>query len=181
MDLLSVIDATATADEGVLNLTVKYRERGQEYTVPYGYRPGDPFGLGPQLDAWRVAQPGYPIAPYVAPEPTVDQVEAERERRIALPLDVTLSVGQITVNMEPTAQRDIQGLSTVGLYLTMAQQSTTTSFRDYSNTERELTPADLVSLGLQAAARIQAVYQASWALKALSPIPSDFTDDQYWP
>lgn len=116
-----------------------------------------------------------------APAPSIEQVEAERERRIALPLDVTLSVGTITVNMEPTAQRDIQGLSTVGLYLTMAQQSTTTSFRDYSNTERDLTPADLVSLGLQAAARIQAVYQASWALKAMSPIPSDYTDDQYWP
>lgn len=74
MELLSVIDATATSEEGVLNLTVKYRDRGQERTEPYGYRPGDPFGLGPQLDAWRAAQPGYPIAPYVVPEPTVDEL-----------------------------------------------------------------------------------------------------------
>lgn len=74
MELLSVIDATATAADGVLNLTVTLTDdSGQEQTWPYGYVPGDPHGLGPQLDAWRAANPNFPVAPYVAPEPTVDE------------------------------------------------------------------------------------------------------------
>jgi len=113
--------------------------------------------------------------------PTVEMVHGERERRIALPLAVTLAVGTIEINMDAPSQRNIQGLASVGQYLAVANPSQTTNFRAYDNNTYSLTPADLVGMGLQVAARIQACYAAEWALKAMSPIPSDFTDDQYWP
>jgi hypothetical protein len=28
---------------------------------------------------------------------------------------------------------------------------------------------------------VSAIYQASWALKAMDPFPVDYTDDAYWP
>lgn len=113
---------------------------------------------------------------------TAQQIGAEVERRIALPLTVAgLSVGNIEINMDAPSQRNLQGLASVGMYLVSADPTHVTTFRDYDNTSHDLTPADLVSMGLQVAARIQAVYEASWALKAMDPIPADYTDDSYWP
>jgi alkanesulfonate monooxygenase SsuD/methylene tetrahydromethanopterin reductase-like flavin-dependent oxidoreductase (luciferase family) len=118
--------------------------------------------------------------PPPAPAPTGADVDAERERRIGLPLTVTLSVGSIPINMDDKAQRNLQGLATVGQYLTATGSSQTTTFRDYDNTDHDLTPADLVSMGLQVAAHVQSIYAKSWALKAMNPIPADYADDKYW-
>lgn len=128
------------------------------------------------------AYQGYTLMPWEmdAPAPTGAQVDAERERRIALPLEVTLSVGTITINMDAHAQRNIQGLASVGQYLVATSSSDTTAFRDYDNTSHDLAPADLIGMGLQVAQRIQSVYAASWAIKAMDPIPADYADDGWW-
>lgn len=128
-------------------------------------------------------QGGVPIEVGVfedAPPPAGDQIDAERERRIALPLEVTLSVGTITINMDPLSQRNLQGLASVGQYLTATGSTQTTAFRAYDNASHGLTPTDLVAMGLQVAQRIQAVYAASWAIKAMDPIPADYADDAWW-
>lgn len=114
------------------------------------------------------------------PAPTGIDVDNERERRIGLPLTVTLSVGSISINMDDKSQRNLQGLASVGQYLVGTGSSQTTTFRDYNNADHDLTPTDLVSMGLQVAARIQAVYDKSWALKEMDPIPADYADDSYW-
>lgn len=107
-------------------------------------------------------------------------VDVERERRIALPLGVALPSGSFRINMDPESQRNIQGLSTAGILLSSAAPTQKTTFRDYDNVSHDLLPSDLVQMGLQVMARIQAVYQKAWALKAISPIPADYADDSHW-
>ena len=108
-------------------------------------------------------------------------IDAERERRIAMPLGVAVPSGaSFRINMDPESQRNIQGLSTAGILLSSAAPTQKTTFRDYDNMTHDLLPADLIQMGLQVMARIQAVYQKAWALKALSPIPADYADDSHW-
>jgi len=107
-------------------------------------------------------------------------VDVERERRIALPLGVNLPSGSFRINMDPESQRNIQGLSTAGILLSSAAPGQKTTFRDYDNVNHDLLPSDLIQMGLQVMARIQAVYQKAWALKAISPIPADYADDSHW-
>lgn len=126
--------------------------------------------------AWQNAYPYVPPAPIAG-----SAVDAERERRIALPLIVAVPSGAtFPINMDPNAQRNIQGLATAGILLNATASTQETSFRDYDNQTHALLPGDLIAMGLQVMTRIQTVYQKSWALKAMDPIPADFADDKYW-
>lgn len=59
--------------------------------------------------------------------------------------------------------------------------TTTTFFRDGNNVDHELTPKQIVNLFLQSSGFVSDVYAASWALKALDPIPADFADESNLP
>jgi len=116
------------------------------------------------------------------PPPTLDQIGAERERRIAMPLLVVVpGLDPFQINMDEKSQRNIQGLASQGVLLLMTSDPTTIQFRDYANEFQQLGGAQLVAMGQQAAARIQACYQAQWALMALDPVPDDYASDAYWP
>lgn len=116
------------------------------------------------------------------PPPTLDQIGAERERRIAMPLLVVVpGLDPFQINMDSASQRNIQGLASQGVLLLMTSDPTTIQFRDYANAFQMLGGAQLVAMGQQAAARIQACYQAQWALMALDPVPDDYASDAYWP
>jgi hypothetical protein len=118
----------------------------------------------------------------LATRPKASDLNAERERRISLPLDIVgLSVGPIAINMDAFSQRNLQGLATVGMQMKLAGLTDVTEFKAYDNNLYDLTPDDLIAMGLQTAARVQACYRAEWALKDTDPIPLDYTDDQYWP
>ena len=39
---------------------------------------GEPYTFGAEVDAWHAAHPDFPIAPYVAPEPTPELTPAEK-------------------------------------------------------------------------------------------------------
>ena len=109
------------------------------------------------------------------------KVNAERERRISAGMAVTVSVGTFNVQTDPKSREIIAGLSQVGLIRNVSSDTTTMVFRDADNIERTLTPADLVSMGMQVAAMVDSVYQASWAIKARNDLATiDITDDQYW-
>ena len=43
-----------------------------------------------------------------------------------------------------------------------------------------LTPAQILAIWQQSAAYVSALYAASWALKAMQPIPADFAADHHW-
>ena len=108
-------------------------------------------------------------------------IDAERDRRRCLPISVTTSpTGTFQINMDDTSQQNIAGLATAGIVLGSAAPTQTTAFRDLANVTHNLLPSELVSMGLQVMAHIGALYAKSWALKAMSPIPADYTADSYW-
>ena len=61
---------------GNIDMQIRAEINGEEADITFGYRPGDPHGLGPQLDAWWEENPKFPTeqadpapmpAPVVAP------------------------------------------------------------------------------------------------------------------
>ena len=160
-----------------------YDERGAWVDVDLSDEPQEAIDLATEtwtpavLSAWIEAHPWVPPAP-----PTGEIVDLEREDRIAMPLAVQVpSLGAaIRINMDEKSQRNVQGLATAGILLSSAAPGQKTAFRDYDNVSHDLLPGDLVQIGLQVMARIQAVYQRAWALKAMDPIPADYRDDKYW-
>lgn len=160
-----------------------YDERGTWIDVDLSGEPQEAIDLATEtwtpavLSAWIQAHPWVP-----PPPPTGEIVDLEREDRIAMPLAVQVpSLGAaIRINMDEKSQRNVQGLATAGILLSSAAPGQKTAFRDYDNVSHDLLPGDLVQIGLQVMARIQAVYQRAWALKAMDPIPADYRDDKYW-
>lgn len=59
--------------------------------------------------------------------------------------------------------------------------TTITVYRDGDNVDHDLTPPQLIALWMASTEYVSALYAASWALKALDPIPADFAEDAYWP
>jgi hypothetical protein len=54
-------------------------------------------------------------------------------------------------------------------------------FRDGYNAMHSIPPEQMISLWQQSAAYVEALYNASWALKDNAPIPQDYWNDAYWP
>src|SRR5262249_52419118 len=79
--------------------------------------------------------------------------------------------------------RNINGLTSDAIAtIALAGDTTTeTSFRDADNDEQLLTAPEIVEMGQQVDARVKAIYAASWAIKALDPIPQDYAADKRWP
>lgn len=108
------------------------------------------------------------------------EVNAERDRRIGEPITVLIEdIGPVRIDMTPQSRNNIQGLIT----LAMLQQGSTepmVTFRDADNEDHDLTPAQVIQMAVQAAQRVDAIYKASWALKAEDPIPIDYTAGGHW-
>ena len=170
----------AVIDGNGLILNNVVLEEGAEWTPPEG------TSIAPNEDGMEIGGT-FIGGVYTAPTSTTvvvppSAVNAERERRIQEPWIVQMpSNGAVfQVNMDTESQRNIQGLSTIGIVLKTAAPMQNTMFRDYVNKVHALTPDDLISMGLQIAARIQSVYQKAWALKDNPPIPEDYADDKHW-
>ncbi|WJR66931.1 DUF4376 domain-containing protein [Neorhizobium sp. CSC1952] len=107
-----------------------------------------------------------------------DAINAERTRRIV--------AGRVIDGIRVTGRdEDARNLTNLALaaQLRLAAQDTETltTFRDGDNVDHELTPPQIMSLWQQSSEYVSALYAASWALKALDPIPADFADNSYWP
>jgi hypothetical protein len=119
-----------------------------------------------------------------APPPTNAAVTDEAERRIEDGVVVTVPGHTPTIYVQGRDKdtRNVQGLVTAAqLRLASGDTTTLTSFRDGNNVMHELTPAQVAALWQESAAYVTAVYHASWAIKAMDPIPADYADDSYWP
>lgn len=118
-----------------------------------------------------------------APYPTVDEVVFERERRLAAGFDHDLGdergihhIGTTPDDMRkwvdevtPISQAMINaGLSDSGIGI-----STDTGPVEVTAMEWQLI---LIAAGQQR----QPIYQASFALQGMSPVPRDFANDSYW-
>lgn len=114
----------------------------------------------------------------ISHEVTPAAVNAERQRRIVR--------GKIIDGIHVTgSDDDARNLTNLALsaQVRMAGGDTTslTTYRDGDNIDHDLTPAQMLSLWQQSSAYVSAIYAASWALKAMDPIPADFAGDSYWP
>jgi hypothetical protein len=109
-------------------------------------------------------------------------VNVERERRIAQGVTVTVSgAGDIPVQGREVDVRNLQGLGLAALArVSTGDLATVTVFRDANNVDHELLPPQVLELVQRAAGAAQAIIEASWAIKALDPLPADVTDDELW-
>jgi hypothetical protein len=110
-------------------------------------------------------------------------INAERERRIAAGTTVTVTgAGDIPVQGREVDVRNLQGLGLAALArVSTGDTATITTFRDANNVDHELTPPQVLELVQRAAGVVEAIIQASWAIKAMDPLPEDITADELWP
>lgn len=105
-------------------------------------------------------------------------INAERQRRI----EAGKVIDGVHVTGRDEDARNLMSLALAAqLRLASGDTETTTTFRDGENVEHELTPVQLLSLWQQSAEYVSALYAASWALKAMEPIPAGYESDGYWP
>lgn len=105
-------------------------------------------------------------------------VNAERQRRI--------TAGRVVDGVRVTGRdedaRNLMSLALIAQMRIAAGDTTTpTTFRDGDNVDHALTPPQILTMWQESAAFVSAIYQASWDIKAMDPIPADFTADQFWP
>ncbi len=155
MKLLQVYSAKRHPS-GNIDMEIRAEVDGEEMDVPFGYRPGDPHGLGPQLDAWWAENPKFPIAGTNPVSVSADQVKAEAARRIEL-------------IMKDYEQRNALALGQE-MVLTYGPGVTTWPV------DKQATLSAMLSKW----ASIKAIRAKSNDIEAASPIPADFGDDRYW-
>lgn len=117
------------------------------------------------------------------PGPGSEQVNAERERRIVSGANFTVSgvAEPIHVTGRDEDKVNLQALAfAASLRLGQGDNATITVFRDGQNVDHSLIPAQVLELWQHAAAYVTLIYQRSWEIKALAPIPADYADDSYW-
>jgi hypothetical protein len=67
------------------------------------------------------------------------------------------------------------------IQISLGNGSDTLVWRDNENTEHTLSYEELITLYSLALQYKQQVYEASWALKEMDPLPQDYKDDSHWP
>lgn len=114
--------------------------------------------------------------------PSNEEVNEERERRIAIGCHINIAnVGNVYVTGTEKDVRNMSGLGQGALIRIMQSDTTTTEFRDGNNNMFILTPNEMLDLWKKSSEYISLIYQASWTIKSLSPIPQDYASDTYWP
>ncbi|MBZ9984740.1 DUF4376 domain-containing protein [Mesorhizobium sp. BR-1-1-8] len=104
-------------------------------------------------------------------------VNAERDRRII----AGKTIDGIAVTGRDEDARNLTNLALAAqLRLGQGDMITLTTFRDGTNTDHDLTPPQVLSLWQQSATYVSSLYAASWAIKAMDPLPADVTADELW-
>ncbi|MBY5974949.1 DUF4376 domain-containing protein [Ferrimonas balearica] len=132
---------------------------------------------------WQMTEGGG-FTPPPSPAVTTDQVNAERDRRVAQGLTVVLADGtQVPILGDTTTKTNLQGLTvSAQLRIAAGEGAMVTSFRDRENVMHDLTQAQVLELWSASMDFVSEVFAASWALKDdFEAIPADYTKDSYWP
>ncbi len=111
-----------------------------------------------------------------SPSPTGEDVKAERDRRrnIAVP---------VQVNSETEFYVDVDEKSRTFILAVEAMADLTTDnifFTGADNVTRSLTPSEIKLMAAQVFSELARIHTFSNTIKAMEPIPADFTDDSYW-
>ncbi len=104
-------------------------------------------------------------------------VNDERTRRIV----AGKTINGVRVTGRDEDARNLTNLALAAQMRIASGDTTTTIYRDGDNVDHDLTPPQMLTLWQQSAAYVSDLYAASWALKAMDPLPTDVSDDQYWP
>lgn len=104
-------------------------------------------------------------------------INAERQRRI--------EAGKVIDGVHVTGRdEDARNLTNLALAaqlrISMGDTTTLTTYRDGDNVDHELSPPQMLALWQQSAEYVSALYAASWAIKAMSPMPEDVAADEMW-
>ncbi|MBG6205379.1 hypothetical protein IWQ49_000023 [Labrenzia sp. EL_126] len=141
-------------------------------------KPGDNHNYDPASNNWV----------YDPPVLTDDDVNIERQRRIDLGAEFSLSGGMIiAITGRQQDQTVLLGSSIAAQSLATAGETNPVMvYRDRDNQIRNLTPLQMIELYTKGLTWITTIMQVSWAMKdgtgAYSAgIPSDYTDDSHWP
>lgn len=115
--------------------------------------------------------------------PSSSDVNDVRESKILVGCNVSISnVGTIYVTGSEKDIRNLAGLAQSAMIRISENDTTTINFRDGNNNMYVLTPSQVLSLWQKSSNYVSAVYQSSWNLKAMNPIPQDFkSNTSYWP
>lgn len=110
-------------------------------------------------------------------------VNRERDRRVSAGTTVELDgYGPVPLQGRDQDQTNLLGLVTAAsLRLAGGDNTTVTKFRDALNVDHMLVPSQIVEMWSKGSAWISDVYDASWTIKAMDPIPADYAADSYWP
>lgn len=78
-------------------------------------------------------------------------------------------------------QLTLSGLKDAAMLQLQAGDTTSTRmFRDRDNTDHLLEPQQIIDLWAMGLEWMDVIYRASWALKAMDPIPDNYADAVYW-
>lgn len=140
---------------------------------------GSVFLGGTKATGFMLQEP----TPVYAQEELVALVEEERNRRLAAGFDYDFGDGR-GVHTFGTTPADMAGwrevtdfanaLLSIGDTVSLISVKTDTGFTQVTPTEWQLVLID-------AAAFREPIWAASFALKAMDPIPQDYNNDTYWP
>lgn len=130
---------------------------------------------------WRVADGSLALDP---PAPTVDQIRRERDRRLAVGFDYNFrdarAIHRIATDTEDVCKAAEEVTPLASSLVMNGDTETTIAFK--TETGRvDITGPEWLSILLAAAEWRQPIFQAYFDLTAMDPIPSDYTDDKYWP
>lgn len=117
-----------------------------------------------------------------SPPTTLEQIDAERDRRLAH--GFTADVGRVSVPVDTRNGADWINLIGLALYaqklVADGHGTSTMAFRGADNRVYTLSAAEIVELGQQAMAHKSMIYGKAWSLKDTAPIPADYQADAYW-
>lgn len=111
------------------------------------------------------------------------QINNHREKLIVSGCNVSIAnVGTVYVTGTQEDVRNVAGLGQGAIVRIMTGDETTVDFRDGNNNMFTLTPQQMLELWQKSAGYISAIYQSSWNIKEMDPIPTDYiSNTSYWP
>jgi len=165
------------------------------HTAIEAVAPIDGVSVGSRADksSWRVAfkpeatdqqkaNAAAVVAGFDIDAPTVSQVIAERERRLALGFNYDFGDAR-GVHRIGTTKEDMAGWSDVSTYAgaLIDRGDLTTQIPIATNTGTCLvTPPEWRAIEIAAAQFRQPLWTKSFALMAMNPIPASYQDDSWW-
>lgn len=121
----------------------------------------------------------WPSAPEIS---NSDLVNFERQRRIVETVNISVSnySSPIAIKGDDQTWSNLQALSSRAQMRIITNDDSLTVFRDENNIDHELTPNQVVELGVSMIDRVELLFKSSWVLKAMPELPKDYTDNKYW-